>query len=259
MTKDVSGPLDRYLSILELVAASKEGLTLSQITTLLDLPKPTGHRLVSALREAGALGMKDDGHKAFSLGPRVERILALTQDRNVVANCAKLVCEELAAEMGETAYVARLASDCAETIAVATPTYGYQLHVVPWANLPMHAAAASKILLAFQSESMRRRYLSADLPKFTPYTKCDVDELMAELSDARSNRYASCIREIEPEFSAYACPVDLPAGVFYAIGVTGPASRLEARSLEDWLEPLRKGGAKLATMLVANRAATKSE
>lgn len=255
MTREISGPLDRYLSILELVAASHRGLTLSEITTLLELPKPTGHRLVAALREAEALETTDVRHKTFVLGRRLQRILALSQDDRIINNCSQLVCDELATQLKETCYVVRLCSESTETVTVATTPHGYRLHVVPGKELPLHAAATAKALLAFQDEQSQRRYLSGNLTRFTKHTKTKVKDVLAELRQVRSLGYAACVREIEPDVLAFSCPVLMPAGVLYSVGVTGPCTRLEVRPTEYWIEALRRGAAKLALMLKTNVAA----
>lgn len=249
MQKEISGPLDRYLSILELVAASHRGLTLTEITTLLKLPKPTAHRLVGALRDVGALDVADERHKTFGMGQRIWKILMLSQDDRVVKNYSQLVCDELAGILGETCYVVRLGPTSAETLTVATTDHGYRLHVVPGSDLPLHAAAAAKVLLAYQDEESQRRYLIRPLTKLTSHTKTNVDDVLDDLRKARDKGYAVCNREIEPDVMAYACPVVLPGGVFYSVGVTGPCSRLEEFPAEHWIEPLGKASSKLSLML----------
>lgn len=86
MTGDKQGPLERYLMVLEMVAASHDGLNMTDIANLTGLPKPTVHRLTRVLLEAGALETDGGRFKSFRIGPRLWRILYLGLGRDQVAN-----------------------------------------------------------------------------------------------------------------------------------------------------------------------------
>jgi DNA-binding IclR family transcriptional regulator len=248
-TTEVSGPLDRYLSILEVVLASRKGLTLAEIGKILDLPKPTAHRLVSALRSAKALEVADEGLKTYCIGTRMSRMLGLGRDESAVINYCQVICNELVRELDETCYVVKLAPQSAYTIAVAETDQGYRMHVGEGALMPLHAAASSKILLAHQDEATRRRYLNGPLEKLTPFTMTGIREVMAEVNKAKKDGFATCVGEVDPSTMAYAVPVFAPVGVFYALGVTGPQFRVDKKPLEYWVARLREAADKLGRML----------
>jgi len=248
-TTEVSGPLDRYLSILEVVLASRKGLTLAEIGKILDLPKPTAHRLVSALRSAKALELADEGSKAYRVGARMTRMLTLGRNESAVINYCQAICNELVSELEETCYVVKLAPQSAYTIAVAETEHGYRMHVGEGALMPFHAAASSKILLAYQDEASQRRYLSGPLEKITPFTMTSVREVLTEINKAKKDGFATCVGEVDPSTMAYAVPVLSPVGVYYAVGVTGPQFRMDKKPLEYWLELLRTAADKLGRML----------
>lgn len=248
-TNDVSGPLDRYLSILEVVLASKQGLTLAELCKVLDLPKPTAHRLVSALRSAKALEVDEEGLKTYRVGARMSRMLQLGRNENALINFCQVVCNELVSELEETCYVVKLTPQSAHTIAVAVTEHGYRMHVGEGAMMPMHAAASSKILLAYQDEASRRRYLSGPLEKLTPFTITSVREVLAEIDKAKKEGYATCVGEVDPSTKAYAVPVSSAVGVFYSVGVTGPQFRIDKRPMAYWIEHLHRAALKLERIL----------
>jgi DNA-binding IclR family transcriptional regulator len=250
---DVSGPLDRYLSILEVVLASKQGLTLAELCKILDLPKPTAHRLVSALCSAKALEVAGEGLKTYRVGARMSRMLQLGRHDNALINYCQVVCNELVLDLEETCYVVQLTPQSAHTIAVAETEHGYRMHVGEGAVMPMHAAASSKILLAHQDEASRRRYLSGPLEKLTPFTTTNVRQVLAEVETARKAGYATCVGEVDPSTKAYAVPVSSPAGVFYSVGVTGPQFRIDKRPTAYWIDALRGAAHKLERILAMPR------
>lgn len=246
---DVSGPLDRYLSILEVVLASKRGLNVAELCRILDLPKPTTHRLVSALVNAKALEVVDEGLKTYRVGTRMSRMLTLGRDESAVINFCQVVCNELVNELEETCYVVKLAPQAAYTIAVAVTEQSYRLHVSTNSEMPLHAAASSKMLLAYQDDASRRRYLSGPLEKITPVTKTKVSEILAEIKQAKQDGYATCLGEVDPSTMAYAVPVFSQGGVFYSLGVTGPQFRINKWPRDFLLERLRASADKLQRML----------
>lgn len=250
MRNDGPGPIGRYLQILEAVAASHGGLTLSGIQTLTGLPKPTAHRLTRALVDAGALQTDEAWHKTFRVGPRMWRLLRLGQNSDSVRAYAQIVVDDLAKELAETCYIVRLGAQNIRSIARSAPDQGHRLHVLPGDVLPAHAASSAKAILAFQDDATVDRFLQEPLEPLTPRTATSTATVREELARVRLQDHAECDGEIDENIMAYAAPVHLDSGdVIYAVGVTGPRDRIGRKSVEAWVEPLRAAAARFARML----------
>lgn len=248
------GPLERYLSIMEIVAAAHDGLTMTDIASITDLPKPTVHRLTRVLLDSGALVADDHRQKRFRIGFRLWRILYLGFEREALTGYAQIACDEVTSHLKETCYIVRLGGTDVRTIVRTTPDQGYRLHVNPGADLPAHAAASAKAILAFQPPEALRRYLREPLPQLTPHTKTDIASCLAELETTRARGYAICDREIDENVMAYAVPVHLPdAGVLFSVGVTGPCSRLLQHPPEHYVAGLTEAAAQFARALQTAR------
>jgi IclR family acetate operon transcriptional repressor len=255
LTTQSPRPIERYFRIVEIVAASKDGLTLGEITQIAGLPKPSAHRLVRSLVDLGVLVSHETWYKKFRIGPYMRRILQLCIEPEKEAAFAQMTVDRLSAELGETSYVVRLDHDCVRSIARSAPDQGHRLHVVPGDHLPAHAAASAKAILAFQDDETVQQHLKPPLEKLTRYTTVDPVKVLSEFSDIRAQGYALCNREIDETTMAYACPVTIGSiGVLYAIGITGPVNRLSLHSHSHWLDPMQKAAEKLATMLFTLRS-----
>ncbi|MEW5422837.1 IclR family transcriptional regulator [Amorphus sp. 3PC139-8] len=249
MAGDRPGPIERYLQILEIVAASARGLTLTDIAALTGLPKATAHRLTRSLVEAGALATDDTWYKTFRVGDRMWRMLQLGANPNTVESFSQIVLDELAARFHETCYVVRLGRDNVRSIARSAPDQGHRLHVLPGEVLPPHAAASAKAILAFQPTDVIDRFLAEPLEKLTSRTVTSVTAVRDELAEIRRLDYAVCDREIDDNVMAYACPIHLKsAGVIYSLGLTGPCTRLSQHPREMWIEALHDAARRLAVM-----------
>nr|WP_277346097.1 IclR family transcriptional regulator [Sneathiella chinensis] len=238
------------MTVLEIVAASHDGLSLTDIATLTGFPKPTVHRLTKSLVEAEALTAEDKRQKTFRIGRRMWRILQLGLDDNTLASYAQLACDELSARIQETSYIVRLDRNQIRSVARSAPDQGHRLHVLPGSELPFHAAASAKAILAFQDERTVRRLMKEPFEQLTARTKTSLPDIEAEWEQVRERGYAVCDREIDDTILAYACPVHLEkAGVLYAVGVTGPSSRMAKHPEAYWIEELQKAAQHFAEML----------
>lgn len=255
MNAERQSPLERYLSILEIIAASHRPLSLTELANIIKLPKPTVHRLVGSLQACGALKTEERNQRGFLIGRRITRLLHLSQDTSIVSNYAQIVCDQLTKAVSETCYVVRIGNDAVHTIARSVPDQGYRLHVLPGHELPTHAAASAKSILAYQDEATVQRLLQPPFKRFTEQTKSTMLQVMEDLDQVRKLGYAVCDREIDSGIMAYGCPVfSADNEVVYSVGVTGPVNRLSQKPANYWVEALRLGAEQFANMLQAGLA-----
>jgi DNA-binding IclR family transcriptional regulator len=73
--------------------------------------------------------------------------------------------------------------------------------------MPVHAGAASKLLLAHLPEAEREVWLARPLPAYTPRTLTDPKRLRAELARIRRQGWAADRGENGPSIQAFAAPV----------------------------------------------------
>ena len=218
-------PLGRYVRILESVAPSPTGLTLTEIAQEAGLQAGTVHRLLRGLLDLGLLRARA-GSKSYVPGPRLKNLLHLTMDMAEYSDLAQSTLDRLVEEFGETAHLARLNGDCAESVLMKQPLGSDRAFVQPGRRLPLHAAASGKALLAFQDEAFVSRYLSGPRVRYTERTKVGEAEIRREMERIREDGMAVCENELDAGVLSYGHPV--PAGdghVLYSIGITGLADR----------------------------------
>ena len=246
-----SNPLERYFTILEILAALPDGATHTALATISGLPKPAIHRLVSSLTQAGLVEL-DDGHgKIYRLGTRMRGLAMLSLNDDLLTSAANLVLAPLARKLDETCFLVRLEGTVIRSCAMSAPARGYRLHIEPGFVIPAHAGATGKAILAFQPESVVRAVAAAPLERLTSRTHRTVDDLLVELQAIRTQGYAHCDGEIDENSAAYACPVYSAKGdVYFAIGVTGPRDRLHERDAKTYASALAHAAKKFQECLV---------
>jgi len=126
--------------------------------------------------------------------------------------------------------------------------YTIRLVVEVGSQLPCHATAAGKALLARQDdESVRARYLSAALPTFTKNPLTSIDRLLAELAKIRKNGWAETRQEIIDGITSFGVALigaSEPAGI--GLSVSFPVANLNEKQQNDVRHALLRTADKFA-------------
>ena len=242
-------PLSRYVRILESVAAARTGLTLTEIAQDLGLQAGTVHRLLRGLVDLDLLRTLA-GSKSYVAGPRLRNLLHMTLDRAEYPGLAQSVLDRLVDEFGETAHLARLNGDCAESVLMKRPLGSDRSFVQPGRRLPLHAAASGKAILAFQDEGFIARYLALPRIRYTECTKVGEGEIRREMTRIREEGMAVCENELDAGVLSYGHPVPVGDGhVLYSVGITGLADRFHLVARSRIRERLSEAAADLSRNL----------
>jgi DNA-binding IclR family transcriptional regulator len=243
------GPLERYVQVLELVAAFSGTLTLADASSLLGLPKTTAHRLLQGLVRSG-LAKGGASARTYHVGERLTRLLHTAADDGWLTALAHPYLQRLTEDTGETCYLTRLVGSRVVVAASQSPDARWRGYVQPGIEMPINAAATAKAIMAYQSEAIVAEALSHDLPILTANTRNDREWVTHELAETRDRGYATCVGEIDEGLAAIAVPVALSGGaVFHAIGMTGPLQRIMNDQMPDRLAMLKNTAAALADVL----------
>lgn len=144
-TGDTSQTLGRGLDVLELVAASPEGLTPAQVAAELELSRTIVYRLIGTLVDHRLLRRGPDGVLTAGLGT-----LRLTQNiAPTLRDGARDVLEKLAEDLGATAHLVIAEGEEAVAVSVVEPRHT-TFHVAyrTGSRTPLHTGALGAALLA---------------------------------------------------------------------------------------------------------------
>ena len=227
--------LERTFGILEVFTEARPEWSTTQVARELDLPVPTAHRILAALRRLGYVS-QDEQTRRFRLGVAAlslgERARTLADLRPVAIGPLR----ELAEATGETALLTVLSPDrdrsvCLERVETSQPL---RLSVQPGRQLPLHAGASQKALLAFMPAGEIDRLTEQPLQRCCTATITTRAALRRELAAIRARGWASSYEETNVGVWGIAVPVLSKADVVCAVGIAGPSPRLtDTRVRED--------------------------
>ena len=243
--------LERTFSILELFDEDRPEWSTTEVARQLGLPIPTVHRILAALKRRGYVSQHEEtkrfrlGIAALQLGDRARSVVDLR-------SLALPILRRLARETGETALLTvpvpgRDRGVCLERVETSQPL---RLSVQPGRQLPLHAGASQKALLAFMDETSAERVISGPLERLCHETITDPGLLRHELDQIRRRGWASSFEETNLGVWGVAVPVQSDrGGVVCAIGIAGPSARFTTARVREDVKRVHAGAGDIARAL----------
>ena len=219
--------VDRAASILEALASGPRRLGVTDISERLGLARPTVHGLLQTLRAHGFVEKHAESDK-YQLGPGLLYLGASYLDISELRSRSIIFAETLAQRVNAAVRVGILHRNAVLVIHhVFKPDAAFQVLEVG-AELPIHATALGKALLAFGTPELLADVTAEPLPKLTRAT-LTAAALKRELANIRRAGVAEERDEAVLGESSLAAPVfDRDARAIGAIGIVGETEALTA-------------------------------
>ena len=220
--------VDRAARILKALAGGPRRLGVSQLADQLGLTRPTVHALLRTLLAHGFVEQDRDSDK-YQLGPGLLHLGSSYLDLNELRARSLVQAERLAQQTGEAVRVGVLHGPSVVVVHhVFRPAAAFQVLEVG-AQLPAHASALGKAILAYQPESRLAELTAENLPRLTSRTLTSA-ALIAEVTDIRDKGLARERDEAVLGESSLAAPIVDHAGhAVGAIAVVGETRRIFPR------------------------------
>jgi DNA-binding IclR family transcriptional regulator len=219
----------RAAQILRALDGEPNGLSLSQLSERLGLPRSTVHRVVTALATEGLLAAASPNGRV-RLGPELAR-LALASRRELRQELRPYM-QRLFEDLNETVDCAVLDGDHLRFIDQIAAPHRLRAVSAVGATFPLHCTANGKALLAELAPEEVARVLPTRLRRCTPATITARAKLVAELEVVRETRVAFDREEHTTGISAAGIAVRDPFGALAAISVPMPTQRFNGREAE---------------------------
>lgn len=239
------GPLLRAVA-----AREPDGALTTELASMTGMPRPTAHRLLSALRDEGLLE-RDEQTAAWHVGPECFLLGAAAASRHDITPLARETVRRIARETGESAFLSVRRGD--ETICLlredgSFPVRSHVLH--EGIRFPLGVASAGLVILAFMTDRERSAYLErSDL----------VDRYGAEHSPERLEERIRLTRKlgyavnpgliVTGSWGLGAAVFDSHGEPAWALSITGIEARLAPPRQQELGDLLLREAHDLATLL----------
>jgi DNA-binding IclR family transcriptional regulator len=209
-----------------------DGAGVTELASHLGMAKATVYSHLTTLNNTKLVVQED---AEYRLGLRFLDFGEYTKQRSRMYPVAKSEVDALAEESGETAqflveehgegvYLYKTATDRAIQTGARTGS-----------RRPLHCTALGKSVLAHLPEERVESIVDRNgLPRHTPNTLTDRDDLYEALEEVRERGYALDDEEVQPGLRCVAAPIlDFENDVLGAISVAGPTSRMSGTRFRE--------------------------
>jgi DNA-binding IclR family transcriptional regulator len=247
----------RALEILEHIAGSRNGLTLTQLTRLLGFPRSTVHCLLLTLERSGYIE-RATPRGPYLCGPRLVELSGKALGGGCLREAGLPVLRGVSDRTRLISHIAMLERDQVTIIAQLAPP-GARLTTTVGQRLELHCTALGKAILAWLPEARLRDLLRArSLAAHNDKTIVSLRRFEEELAATRRRGYAVDDEEDTIGWRCLAAPVLDAAGVpIAAISVMGSTLQVTEHNAERIGGELVRSAARLSRnlRLTAGKAA----
>lgn len=240
--------LERGINIIELIQKNNAPMGISEISIETGLSKATVYRLLYTMEKYNYIE-QDKMTDKYGLGLSFIRIGDYVKSRININKIARPHMEQLVETTGETAYLCKMYEDEALIVEMvqgeASALYSMVTPVIP-----MYCSALGRVLLADCSSGYIEKYLKRELRQRTMKTKTSKLELEKELKKIKQDGVAIEIEEYEYGMACIAAPIhDKNGKVIASISISGPASRIEYKGMEETVKATKQTSKNISKQL----------
>jgi IclR family acetate operon transcriptional repressor len=224
----------RTLGVLRALSENSRGLTLQELSDALGIPVSSLHRLLAVLHAERYVERESTGRR-YSIGPAVRELTDSAPGAGSVLSSPHEALILAAQKSGETMFATELLGDRAICVALVEGQRPLRLFVNVGQEMPLHAAASARTVIAGLSDTELRRILAGiHMPAFTASTPTSVPEVMAHVAMVRERGYDICADELDYNVWAVAAPVRRADGqVFASVTLAAPVDRYRDPAARD--------------------------
>lgn len=252
--KNQPNAIEKALDILSAFTPHNPEMGTQQISTKLGLHKATASRILLILTRKGYLRQNPE-NKKFRLDRRaldLGRAVMNSLHDNLVM-IAKPHIDRLRELLNETVTFEYLFGETTIMLYIAEGQRRHRIAGDVGDRLPIHATACAKAILAFSEPDVVESLLGDELEfqTMTPNTITTIDQLHAQLAEARRLGYAYDNEEIDIGISAIGFPVfdhtDTPVA---ALAIVGPSHRIDPVENKDIVNLGHQTARKISALLL---------
>lgn len=219
----------RVTDIFDLIMEKGKPLTITEISTYLDIPKSSAFDILYTLVEKHYLQIDDERLKTFKLGFKIFQSGMGFLSNNSLYKTAHQYLEKMMMESEETVFLAveenyrLIYLDKVEQPASVRTTVR-----LGTSKRPMYCSSLGKALLAsYSDEKVAEIVGKGELIQFTENTVKDYSQLMSQLKDIRKQGYSTENGEGNPEVACVGAPIyDNTNHSIAAISIASPKYRM---------------------------------
>ena len=249
--KDKEIPINlRLLIILEEMAEAGVPVTPTEVNRVLNLPKPTIHRLFTTLEDVGFIQREIDG-RAYSPGRRMRKLASEIISSQRIRMARTAILRRLADEIGETCNIAMPDRDEMIYVDRVETKWPLRIQLPIGSSVPFYCTASGKLYLSTLDDEHLSGFLRATcLETRTTATITNPERLIEVVREIRDAGYATDNEEFMEGMIAVAVPIKSQNGrLVTTLSFHAPVQRLSLPMALEHVETLKSAASDLSQLI----------
>lgn len=246
--------VERTLSIIEIVAHSEQGLSNSEISRRLKIPKSSASYILRILENRSYL-LREKSSGKYRLGLKM---MSLTRDMLThidVRGVAKPLMEQFVKRTNLSAHLAVLDNGRAVYVEKVEAPGFVKMDIWVGHRLPVHATAIGKILVSDRRDDEITEILTMrGMEKRGPKTITNTAKFLKEIGKVRTFDFAIDNEENAPGVRCVAAPVrDAQGKIIAALGTSATTTQLNEENLPKIVKLIQESAEKISEQIGFHR------
>ncbi|AZV55155.1 IclR family transcriptional regulator [Clostridium sp. AWRP] len=219
-------PTERVLNILNLLSVKPKGLTLTEISETIDVPKSTLYPIIQTMLERNFLSLEKSSLK-YSIGISTFCIGASYSRNKNMLDFIQKIMKNIVSNIDETCQMGILDGNNVLYILKEDPIKDIDIRLISYVGkrIPAYCTALGKALLSeYNIEEIKTLYPDG-LKPITKNTITDFSVLEVELKRIRETHVAKEVEEVTEFLRCYAVPLTSKGKTTAAISISIPTFR----------------------------------
>ncbi|MCE5285050.1 MAG: IclR family transcriptional regulator [Pelosinus sp.] len=225
-------PTERVLNILNLLSVNADGLTLTEISKAISVPKSTLYPILQTMTDMNYIQLGKDSFR-YKLGISTFCIGSSYSQDEYMLEFTKSIMKNVVAEIKEICQMGVLEGSNVLYVLKEEPEVGLDIRIISRVGkrLPAYCTALGKALLSnYDIEEVKNLYPKGLIP-YTENTITDFDILNNQLVTIREKHIAKEYEEVTKGLCCYAVPLESNGNVIAALSVSLPIFRATTEKL----------------------------
>lgn len=237
------------LKILKLFTPKTPQLSVTEIATLMELPKSSVHRLLKELVAEGFL-IQDGNRSKYQLGLSVLALGGIINSRIEIFQEARPLLKELVTRFNLPVHICVMEQQNVVYLMREMGDTPMKLVTKSGRRNDLHCTAEGLAILAFKSKKIIDSVLMKPLTKYTPHTLTDIEALNEEFLNIRFNNFAITKDTFVIGFSSYAAPIRNYTGeVVLSLAIIAQNDYFDVQMEKEIIEAIKKTAKDISALL----------
>ncbi|MDQ7817990.1 MAG: IclR family transcriptional regulator [Melioribacteraceae bacterium] len=225
--------LERALTIMEHLSQHPAGLTASEISEQLKIPRNSIFRITSTLVDTNYL-IRDDETKKYQLSQKLLTMGYSALGEQTLIEKALPVMRELRDELGETVPLGILHGNEGLIVEEVPGKHSFRFVLEPGRKFHLHTSAPAKSIIAFLKEDEKNKIISTiEFQKYNERTILSAPEYKKHLLTVQQKGFGIDYAEEIEGMICIAAPIFNYKGYpFASIWISGPSFRIKEKDFD---------------------------